>query len=1261
MKLTIFFSWQTSSDRKNFHNKKFLLECIHKAASEVEKENTKDKLRFEVQDGTTGVPGTPEMIRTCEKRIDNCDIYIADLTIERLFSRFEKWWLTRNGKQLRSNPNTNVMNEIGRARGKKSSEQIILLMNTINGNPNENMPIDLSTLRYPITYLLKQDKKGNNDKIYDTTKQKVINSLKEAIKKSAKAAIDNLEKKLLPFINWKTHKEQAKFDGGYIWNDTLKELRTNILNNKNILRINGLSGLGKTRLVLESFRKDENKEYYLYCDCQDNDVENIRKTLLYIFENYPKLILILDNCDQMLQERIIKWRKSNNGENRLITIYNDPTESQDELAEYFSMQKEYDDVVEELLKRYKDFYRVEDKDKIKEFADGIPMMAELLVAGLRREKALGEINNETLMSKLLGVSKESKERVMLQSISLFDFIGFKNEKHKELEYISTNKSITSLNGEDEVIINSFDELVLNYLKRKIIERKGRLIGIRPTPIALYLVTEWLEKCTEKRLQEVIAAIQNSPYSTTLTAAFCDQFKNLGYSNRARMMMNEMLQENSPFGNAEVINTDLGSRLFRSFVEVNPEAVAVCLWNVISSQSIEQLKQMKTGRRNIVWTVEKLCFDGNTFETGTKIMMLLGLAENENIANNATNQFLSIFPILLGATEVNLNRRLLFLQKEIKIKGQKKLILKAIGRALHTRDFIYFNGAEKQGTKELKNYQPSFNEIKTYIKECLTLLMNEIYLKTSYSQQCFSILEETVGCLCSFGLCDLVIDCIEKAAEIKVYDWDSMLDSIQIILNSNRIQLTPEIKIRLKNIKNKLTKNDFCSRFEQVEKDNRFDYGRISWEEQIKYNEAKYKALAIEMSEQKNYDFATLDKLYRCTNNLCGAFGIKLAELLNEKEQKEFVTNSLKVIATNDKLGYIIFTDFVRSLNESLFQWTFEQMKKLPNKELLFAVIGIRNYSFEHDYVNKLFALIKENEAKVENFNQLLRFIQLSSHSESETALLIKKILELKNSFNTVLHISMMLFWSNIKNEYPIIETIITEEIIKQKHLLKIYIYNENYWQIINIFLAKGNHEKLAIMVCEELINILANTDMDLYGRYNIETAFRNLINKYFDFIWKPLSEALACPSERCILFYKLKSIIGNQILSENESCILFETDHTKVLLDWCNENPEVAPERLIQLVPLYNGKRFSDIVYILLSKYGKQEKVLTELRSRLATFGITGSAIPLYQHQLDAISTLDNHSVKEVKIWAKKMTDYLKKVIAEEQDFDEESFLAYRS
>lgn len=159
MKLTIFFSWQTSSDRKNFHNKKFLLECIHKAASEVEKENTKDKLRFEVQDGTTGVPGTPEMIRTCEKRIDNCDIYIADLTIERLFSRFEKWWLTRNGKQLRSNPNTNVMNEIGRARGKKSSEQIILLMNTINGNPNENMPIDLSTLRYPITYLLKQDKK----------------------------------------------------------------------------------------------------------------------------------------------------------------------------------------------------------------------------------------------------------------------------------------------------------------------------------------------------------------------------------------------------------------------------------------------------------------------------------------------------------------------------------------------------------------------------------------------------------------------------------------------------------------------------------------------------------------------------------------------------------------------------------------------------------------------------------------------------------------------------------------------------------------------------------------------------------------------------------------------------------------------------------------------------------------------------------------------------------------------------------------------
>ena len=277
------------------------------------------------------------------------------------------------------------------------------------------------------------------------------------------------------------------------------------------------------------------------------------------------------------------------------------------------------------------------------------MMAQLLVDGLRSGDPIGVVNDSTLMNKILDTTEESEDREIMRSISLFDYIGFEGDLHNELEFVATTKSITSIDKQDAVLIQDFDKIVLKYLKRKIIERKGRLISIRPTPIALYLISEWIEQCTDARLLAVIKAIQDSDIAKALTDSFADQFRYMGHIEKARMMLNELLGESSPFGNAEVINTDLGSRLFRSFVEVNPEAVANCLWGVIGRCKVNDLRLIDEGRRNLVWTMEKVCFEPRTFERGAEMMLLLALAENEGISNNATGQFTALFPLYLPAT------------------------------------------------------------------------------------------------------------------------------------------------------------------------------------------------------------------------------------------------------------------------------------------------------------------------------------------------------------------------------------------------------------------------------------------------------------------------------------------------------------------------------------------------------------------------------------------------------------------------------------
>lgn len=91
-----------------------------------------------------------------------------------------------------------------------------------------------------------------------------------------------------PFLTWESHKSISGFDGGYI-QDGLEQYLEKIKGNKENLRISGLSGLGKTRMVMEAFNNKNVKYLYAYIDCHTNNYE-----------------LILENCHLCLST-IRRW------------------------------------------------------------------------------------------------------------------------------------------------------------------------------------------------------------------------------------------------------------------------------------------------------------------------------------------------------------------------------------------------------------------------------------------------------------------------------------------------------------------------------------------------------------------------------------------------------------------------------------------------------------------------------------------------------------------------------------------------------------------------------------------------------------------------------------------------------------------------------------------------------------------------------------------------------------------------------------------
>ena len=114
-----------------------------------------------------------------------------------------------------------------------------------------------------------------------------------------------------------------------------------------------------------------------------------------------------------------------------------------------------------------------------------------------------------------------------------------------------------------------------------------------------------------------------------------------------------------------------------------------------------------------------------------------------------------------------------------------------------------------------------------------------------------------------------------------------------------------------------------------------------------------------------------------------------------------------------------------------------------------------------------------------------------------------------------------------------------------------------------------------------------------------------------------------------------------------------------VLLAWCREAPEIAPEFIVSVAqPLVrtgeNFETWNPIILAILDEFGTNNRVLTALARNIGTFSNWGSLVPYYNRFVGPFETLASHSVPSVKRWSRKMLAAYRKMIEDETKRDEE-------
>ena len=1088
----------------------------------------------------------------------------------------------------------------------------------------------------------------------------------------------------LGFVIWEEWQNKMKIDEvPYVSNDVLNgyidQIRTELFEGKGV-RIIGHSGLGKTRLALEVFRSDASnlevnamRANVVYYDIGSVNIESIRNYIISHKDNQAG-ILVIDNCSENYSSELFSLVRTS-GNFKLITI--DFSNSSEERSLIRLDRNDQKSIIGKIVEeKIGNSLSPTDKDYIANQSEGYPQMA-ILFCDLVIDEGFSNLNSilpGKFIEKLVfgrGVPNDLEFSVIMGAavLSSFPFIDDpfrdaldKTERQEfelQTEYVRT-KICHHVAGR-EIEKGEFFRAIKKFKEEaKLMEQRGTQIMVKPTPLAISLAIRWWQNTPIDDIRLIIGELKEKVIGTKMV----ERLRELDQLNKAVALVNELWGPKSPFGTAEVLNTSLGSLLFRYVVEVNPEATVRTLENVFGKMSKKELLKFTEGRRNIVWALEKLCFRKEIFRSASKILYLLAVAENERWGNNATNQFVQLFQIYLPGTEAPLMQRLETIRWGLNFTDSDftRIAISALGRGLVYDNFTRMGGAEVQGSKSpLHDYNPrDWKEIDDYWNEIINILLEISNGNTELSSFARSQILNSIRSLIREGQNELVTRALKTIINSDPSLWAEATGNLRKALgqrfdidDQTRNQIGELIKdLTPQDLKSELYLKVTKSQWESYDKDEKghyIDHGKIAVED-----------LAVRLVKENTSIEKYLPDLLIDSQAQGYAFGKKLGEIV--KNKSSFIDQALSALISIQKGNQnpeLIAGFLAGAGDKELSKNMVEKFIKTPELNQL-AFYLVRSIEFDFSMINMLFSLVDSKHITISQFINFKYGRALDILERSQVIELCEKIAKYgKEGIWTSLSLLYMYSfndeerWSAVKKSLRIL--IITENlIINNSGVGTIDAYHWSH--TIEKLLLDSDDKELALITSRQILEFCVEGNFNYNFESYVASVVRALFEKYFSITWQLFGEALMGDYMH---YFHLKHLIGSRNgYPDSFVGLAFEKEENwKDILEWCKAFPE-APRRLAGMMPVNsvsgNWHPFSNSI---IDQYGSDTNVITALDANMGTYGTVGSSIPYFEMQKGLLESLINHPIDLVAQWAKDKLLITDKLIVRENLSNEERFL----
>jgi len=510
--------------------------------------------------------------------------------------------------------------------------------------------------------------------------------------------------------------------------DGINEIRNILSRPSSSVRLVGLSGVGKTRLLQALF--DErigdnplNQSQVFYSDITDSPNPDPRGFAERLIALRLRSILAVDNCPPDLHRRLTSVCSAFGSLVSLITVEYDVREDQPEETEVFHLEPASIELIEKVIhKRFSHISQI-DSHTIAEFSGGNARIAIALANTIRQGENITNLKDNELFLRLF-LQRNESNKVLLKSAEVCSLVYSFDGQTVE----GDDAELAILGSLAGMSVSEIYENVSELKRRDLVQQRSIWRAVLPHAVANRLAKRALENIPQSKIINVFERCG----SERLLKSFSRRLGYLHDSEIAKEISNKWLSEGGFIGDVCHLN-DLGMDIFENIAPIDPESTIIAIERVLRKDGAEFFFSRDNNNYiKITRILVSIAYDKDLFERSCKLLCRFALSESPKENNHSIRKLLkSLFYLYLSGTHATVEQRAGVIKRLVDSNSSDKieLSISLLGASLESWHFTSHHNYEFGTRSRDYGFFPSSREdinhwFKTFIEYVVTLAISD---------------------------------------------------------------------------------------------------------------------------------------------------------------------------------------------------------------------------------------------------------------------------------------------------------------------------------------------------------------------------------------------------------------------------------------------------------------------------------------------------------------------------------------------------------